>query len=307
MDDSDDAPRALCSQFFCRDNGTPKAATTLVSQPLMIPYDSETLDCGVYCNGITRRHGEDHFYVPRVHRSTGAAFISFKTTQTTHFVHQDDDRFVRASQDQSLRRGHLWNGPRSYRRPSASLLHHQNGRLRRPPTLGSPFLCREDGTPTTPTLRLPGNAGLFCDSQTLDCGVYCRGITRRRDEDQLYGFRLRRFLDAAVIFFNMPTFAHDDEYGFVQDFRDSGDDVAPLECALLFSLTTAMLAVCPRKLSSSQSIRIRFSAFTTDARYRETSSARHTAMVHDIHDVHDDDFRGIATDLVREYKFILIE
>ncbi|KAK0505616.1 hypothetical protein EDD18DRAFT_1129855 [Armillaria luteobubalina] len=268
MDDSDDAPHALRSQFFCRDNGTPKAATTLVSQPLMIPYDSETLDCGVYCNGITRRHVEDHFYGPRVHRSTGAAFISFKTT---HVIHQDDDRFVRASQDQSLRRGHLWNGPRSCRRSSASLLHHENGRLRRPPTLGSP------------------------------------GITRRRDEDQLYGFRLRRFLDAAVIFFNMPTFAHDDEYGFVQDFRDSGDDVAPLECALLFSLTTAMLAVCPRKLSSSQSIRIRFSALTTDARYRETSSARHMAIVHDIHDVHDDDFRGIATDLVREYKFILIE
>ncbi|KAK0486699.1 hypothetical protein EDD18DRAFT_1194924, partial [Armillaria luteobubalina] len=100
----------------------------------------------------------------------------------------------------------------------------------------------------------------------------------------------------------MPNFAHDDDYEFVQDFRDSRDDVTPLECAPLFSLTTATLAVCPRKLSSSQSIRIRFSASTTDARYRETSSARHTAILRDVHDVHDDDFRGIATDLNAVYE-----
>ncbi|KAK0474700.1 hypothetical protein EDD18DRAFT_1219758 [Armillaria luteobubalina] len=274
--DSDDAPRALRSQFFCRDDGTPKAAIT------------PTLDCGVYCNGITRRHLEDHFYGPRVHRSlVPPSFLSRRPIS-----------FTKRTTDSS---GH----PRS-NRCDADTFGMGHGRLvdRRQARRSS---VERTVLPLHQHSDCQATAGLFCDSQTLDCGVYCRGITGRRDEDQLYGLRLRRFLDGAVISFNMPNFAHDDDYEFVQDFRDSRDDVTPLECAPLFSLTTATLAVCPRKLSSSQSIRIRFSASTTDARYRETSSARHTAIVRDVHDVHDDDFRGIATDLVREYKFILIE
>ncbi|KAK0464162.1 hypothetical protein IW261DRAFT_133127 [Armillaria novae-zelandiae] len=54
---------------------------------------TQTPDCGVYCSGTTRRHGEDRFYCPRVHRFLAGASILF---DLANFGDDDDHGIVQA-------------------------------------------------------------------------------------------------------------------------------------------------------------------------------------------------------------------
>lgn len=54
----------------------------------------------------------------------------------------------------------------------------------------------------------------------------------------------------------MANFSHRNDYGFVLGSKDLGADVAPLECATVVSLTTAVSVICPRKLFLSRGIQL---------------------------------------------------
>ncbi|KAK0470962.1 hypothetical protein IW261DRAFT_1425483 [Armillaria novae-zelandiae] len=58
-----------------------------------IDFGVKTPDCGVYCSGTTRRHGEDRFYCPRVHRFLAGASILF---DLANFGDDDDHGIVQA-------------------------------------------------------------------------------------------------------------------------------------------------------------------------------------------------------------------
>ncbi|KAK0472314.1 hypothetical protein IW261DRAFT_1508068 [Armillaria novae-zelandiae] len=96
MDDIDDSGPTPGSPFLWQDDSIPAARTPYFQPTATLRYYSQTTKCGVYCSGMTRRHGEDRFYSPHAHRFLAGTAILF---DLANFAHDDDYGIVQALQD----------------------------------------------------------------------------------------------------------------------------------------------------------------------------------------------------------------
>lgn len=92
-----------------------------------------------------------------------------------------------------------------------------------PPRLAVP-LRRQIALPLQRYAHFQRTTRILFDSQTLDCGGYCRGTTGRHAEDRFYGPRVHRFLVGAAIL-NTVNFSYRDDCEIVQASQDSDSDI----------------------------------------------------------------------------------
>ncbi|KAK0205622.1 hypothetical protein IW262DRAFT_1303085 [Armillaria fumosa] len=240
MDDVDSARLMLGSPFLCKTTTFPWHQDPYFQLPATLLHHSQTPDCGVYCRGTTGRHGEDHFYGPpfsgqprRRRHLQDTLWLCCRPSLSTRSAKASCRRLA-------YRQGCIIDVGVDFRDKfvTGSLRATREDSIvdvdDAPPTPGSPFLCENDGTLAAPTPYLQRTATLLCDSQTLDCGVYCRGTTGRHGEDRFYGPHVHHFLAGAAVFPTWPISPNTTTTDCFKLLKTAVATTTPLEWAPVF-------------------------------------------------------------------------